>query len=261
MTGEGRAADSGMVGRTLCDIAQVLESADGADERMRRALELLGELVPYQQCALLDAEAGSDPRLLAFPALPPYEKDLLTNALIRLFGKMLEEGALAPEQSSGPWLAHLAVPLIGIEVIGVLFVHRDEGKYQKQDLRVLSLVAAQLAAYLTMLRARTEEVGRARALESAGQATSSAPRSQDELGNLVAQKMRAPLATAMAWVRVLGSGVLAPAERTRALEAIERSVRMQAQLLGKLLDSSSIPALESGSDEPPIIPDAADRRD
>ena len=241
MTEEGRAADSGMVGRTLCDIAQVLESAQGAGGRMRRVLELLGELVPYQQCALLDAEAGFDPRLLAFPALAPDEKDVLAHALIRLFGKMLEERALAPGPSAVPWHAHLAVPLIGLdEVIGVLFVRRDEGTYEKEDLRLLSLVGAQLAAYLTMLRARAEVAGRAWELENAQQAASSAPRTKDELVNLVAHELRAPLATAMAWVRVLGSREMAPDERARAVEAIERSVRAQTKLVDHLVDLAFI---------------------
>jgi len=237
MTDKGREAGSEMVGRTLCDIAQVLESAHGAGGRLRRALELLGELVPYQQCALLDAEAGFDPRLLAIPALRPDEKDVLAHALIRLFGKMLEERALAPEPSAAPWKAHLAVPLIGLEeVIGVLFVRRDEGTYEKQDLRLLSLVAAQLAAYLTMLRARTEVAGRARELESAQQASSSAPPAKDELVNLVAHEMTAPLAAAIAWLRVLSSREMAADERARAVEAIERSVRAQAKLVDDLVD-------------------------
>lgn len=258
MTANGREADSEMVGRTLCDIAQLLESAHGAGGRMRCALELLGTLVPYQQCALLDAEAGFDPRLLAFPALPPDEKDALANVLIRLFGKMLEERALKTKPSPAPWPAHLAVPLIGAgEVIGILFVQRDEGNYQKQQLRVLSLVAAQLAAYLTMLRARAEVAGREQ--ESAQRAARSALGPKDELVSRVAREMRTPLATAMAWVRILGSGNLGSDELARAAEAIERSVRTQAHLVGELRDSSSIVALESRLDEGLVVLEAPPR--
>jgi signal transduction histidine kinase len=245
MTGKGRQADSELVGRTLCDIAQVLESAHGAGGRLLGALELLGKIVPYQQCALLDAEAGSDPRLLALPALPPDEKGGLTSALIGLFGKMLEERALAPEPSLPPWQGQLAVPLVGLgEVIGVLFVRRDEGTYQKQELRVLSLVAAQLAAYLTMLRARAEVSGRGRELENTQQTAQSALRAQDALVKLFAHEMRTPLATAVAWVRLLGSRDLAPDERARAVAAIGRSIRTQARLVDELLDRSSIPGEE-----------------
>jgi signal transduction histidine kinase len=244
--GPGGEADIEAVGRTLCDIAQVLESAQGAEERVRGALDLLGKLLPYQQCALLEAEAGFDPRLVAFPDMPPGEKEELTDALIKLFGKMLEERALA---APGPfpllWGAHLAVPLIGLdEVIGVLFVRRSEGTYEKRHLRVLSVVAAQLAAYLMMLRARAKETGRAKELDEARCAVESALRAKDQFVNLVAHEMRTPLAAAMAWVRVLGSRDLPGDQRARAVEAIEHSVRTQTRLVGDLLDLSASAAQE-----------------
>src|SRR5207237_5770227 len=147
MTPKWREADSEMVGRTLCDIAQVLESSEGAEARVAGAIELLGKLVPYQQCALLEAEPGADPRLTALPALPPEEKNGLTVALVQLHGQMLEERALDLEPPRIMWGAHLAVPLIGLdEVIGVLFVRRGDGHDEKRHLRVLSLVAGQPAA-------------------------------------------------------------------------------------------------------------------
>ncbi len=232
-----READSEPVGRTLCDIAQVLESAQAAGERVRGALDLLGKLVPYQQCALLEAEAGFDPRLVALPDMPPGEESELTEALIKLFGKMLEERALAPGPSPLLWGVHLAVPLIGLdEVIGVLFVRRREGTYEKRHLRVLSVVAAHLAGYLMMLRARAKETGRIQELEDARRALESALRAKDQLLNLVADEMRTPLAAAMAWVRILGSRDLTRDERARAVEAIEHSVRTQTRLVGDLLD-------------------------
>jgi hypothetical protein len=122
------AASLELFGRTLYDIAQVLESAEGAEERMRRALELLGQILPYDQCALLEGELGLAPRVLAIPALPPAEKGELTAALVKLFGRFLEEHTRAPGPlSTGPE-SRLAVPLIGLdEVIGVLFVRRGEG--------------------------------------------------------------------------------------------------------------------------------------
>jgi signal transduction histidine kinase len=254
MTGRGREAD-GELGRTLCDIAQVLESAQGEEGRLLRALELLGKLVPYQQCALLEAEPGFDSRLVAFPAMPPEEKNGLTDALIKLFGKLLEERALAPEPSPLLRGAHLAVPLMGLdEVIGVLFVRRGEGTYEKRNLRVLSLVASQLAAYLMMLRARAEEIGRAQELEDARRAAESALRAKDELLDLIAHELKTPLAAAMAWVRVLGSLDLTREERSRAVEAVERSVRTRARLVGDVLDLASITAGALRLDLRPIDP-------
>ena len=248
MTGRGREADSEL-GRTLCEIAQVLESAQGAEGRLLHALELLGKVVPYQQCALLEAEAGSDPRLVVLPAMPPEEKNELTDALINLFGKLLEERPLAPNRSPPLWGAQLVVPLIGLdEVIGVLFVGRGEGTYQKRNLRVLSLIASQLAAYLMMLRARTEEIGRGQELEDARRAADSALRAKDDLLDLIAHELKTPLAAAMAWVRVLGSRDLPRDERARAVEAVERTVRTRARLVGDILDLASIAAGELSLD-------------
>jgi signal transduction histidine kinase len=243
MTALGREADSELVGRMLCDIAQRLESAEGAAGRVVGSLELLGKLVPYQQCALLEAEPGFDPRLVAIPAMPREEKNKLTATLIKLFGKMLEERALAPEPSPMPGGAHLAVPLIGLdEVIGVLYVRRGDGTYQKRHLRVLSLVAAQIAAYLMLLRARAEGIGRTRQLEDARRTTESATTVKDELMDMITHELSTPLAAAMAWVRVLGSPDLVRDERARAVAALERSVRTQARLAADLLEFSSIAA-------------------
>jgi len=242
MTGRGRQADSELIGRTLCDMSKLLESAEGAGGRIRAALELLGKLVPYQQCALLDAEAGFDPRLVAVPVMAPDEKAELASELIALLGKMLEERALVPSSPLVRWHSHLAVPLIGLdEVIGVLFVHRDEGTYQDVELRLLSLAAAQLAAYLTMLRARGEAAASMRDLKCAQQAAESALLGTEELVHLFGEEISTPLAAAVAGARALASGDLAPDERARVAEAIEHSVRRQARLIGELLDRSSFP--------------------
>src|SRR5258708_2083002 len=245
MTLRRHEADNKLVGGTLCDIAQLLESAMGAEGRGRGALELLDKLVPYQQCALLEAEHGFDPRLIALPALPPGERNLLTNTLVKLFGKMLEERALAPEPPPITGGLHLTVPLIGLdEVIGLLFVRRGEGKYQKQHLRVLSLVATQLSAYLMTLRARAEEIKRVRELEDARRAAESALRARDELVDLISHELSTPFAAAMAWLRVLGSQDLTWDARARAVKAIERSVWTQSRLAVDLLGRSSMGAEE-----------------
>jgi hypothetical protein len=46
------------LGRTLHDVAQVLESAQGSEERMLRVLELLRRIVPYETCALFARNGG-----------------------------------------------------------------------------------------------------------------------------------------------------------------------------------------------------------
>ena len=63
--------------RTLYDVTQLLESADQADARMRRVLELLRDLVPYEQCAMLEARLGHDPRVVLVPEPPPEARAVL----------------------------------------------------------------------------------------------------------------------------------------------------------------------------------------
>ena len=192
--------------------------------------------MPYQRCALLDAEPGCDPRLTT---LPEVEDDGLAAALVGLFGKLLEKRGVEtgppprPEQGA----AHLAVPLIGLDrVIGILFVRRENGTYDKLHLRLLSLVASQLAAYLTMLRSRGMELGHASELEDARKAARSAWRAKEELSGMVAQDMRTLLAAALAWVRVLGSPDSAPDERARAATVVERIFCVRDRLVDDLID-------------------------
>jgi signal transduction histidine kinase len=234
-----------LAGRTLCDIAHLLESAEGAGERVRGVLELLGKVVPYQHCALLEAEPGCAPRVLVVPAMPQGEERDLTAALVKLFGKLLEEHALAAAPSPPPWTSHLAVPLIGLdEVIGVLFVSRTAGNYDVANLRVLSLIATQLGAYVMLLRARTEEAVRLRREEEAKRAASAALRARATALTLAAEELRAPLEAAKAWLRVLASRDLSPAARARAVEAVERSVRTQNRIASDLSDVSSAAGLQ-----------------
>lgn len=241
---QGHDAAIELAGPTLCDIAHLLESAEGAEGRLRGALELLGNVVPYQHCALLEAEPGCDPRVLVVPAMPQGQQRELTVALVKLFGKLLEEHALATPPSTPPWTSHLAVPLIGLdEVIGVLLVSRADESYDVAHLRVLSLVAAQLGAYLMLLRVRMEESARLRKVEEAKRAADAALRARATALTLVAEGLRAPFEAAKAWLRLLGTRNLSPDARARAIEAVERSVRTQNRLVSDLSDVSSAAGL------------------
>jgi len=248
MSGRGREiAILELHGRALYDIAQVLESAEGAEQRVLRALEMLRQLVPYEQCALLEAEAGFAPRVLVIPALSSEEKDLLTDVLLKLFGTLVEERAQVSGPPSTQLEAHLAVPLIGLgEVIGVLFVRRAEGVYVTRHLQALSVVAAQIAAYLTMLRAV---------------AADGPNRAKHELLDLMYGELRPPLAAALAALRILGSKDLPEAERARAVEVIERSIATQTRTIDDLLQVSGFlsgkPRLQPRAVEPARLIEAA----
>jgi signal transduction histidine kinase/ActR/RegA family two-component response regulator len=240
-----RAGGPKPLSRTLYDMAQVLESAEGSEQRVLHVVDLLRQLVPYDQCALLEAQPGSDPRLVVVPEAPPGERALLMDTLMSLFGQLLEDNGRAPEVPPGPSGAQLAVPLVGLDqVIGVLLVRGAEGAYQGRHLRALSVVGAKVAAYLTMLRARAEDAERARQLEEARLAAETANRAKDEFLALVSHQLKTPLTSTLSWVHVMRSPDLREADRARAVEAIERNLRAQAKLIDDLLDLSCLAAAE-----------------
>jgi hypothetical protein len=133
---ENRGGGEQLLGRTLYDIAQLLESADGAEGRVRRVLELLGGIVPYDQCAMLEAGLGREPRVVLVPDMVPEAGAPLLGTLMGLFGELV--GANPRARPSPPRLLgeHLAVPLVGLdEVIGLLFVRSSAGGYTETHLR------------------------------------------------------------------------------------------------------------------------------
>jgi signal transduction histidine kinase/CheY-like chemotaxis protein len=226
-------------GRTLHDITQVLESAQGSEERMLHVLELLRRIVPYEQCALFIAQPGREPRILVVPATPPDVRAKLSESLVHLHGRLLDERVHSLEARARTSGAHLAVPLVGNdEAIGVLFVSGgapdgSAGGYTEQHLRELSIVGAYLAGYLVT-------VDQARALDEARREAETANRMKDEFLALVSHELKTPLMSTLAWAHRLGSEEIDPSGRNRAVEGIERNVHAQAKLIDEILDLACI---------------------
>jgi len=150
-----------LVGRTLYDITHLLESVDDADERVRRVLVLLRDLVPYDQVAMLEARLGYEAHVVMVPERPLHERGPLTQTLLDIFGRLIDVNGPSTGPTTGraapPTGVHLAVPLVGLdEVIGLLFVRSAVEEYTEEHLRALSVVAANLGGYFTMLRGRAE---------------------------------------------------------------------------------------------------------
>jgi diguanylate cyclase len=224
------------------DIAQLLESADASEARVMRALTRLRSLVPYERCAVLDAAAERAPRLFTPAETPPLDREALEVATLSLFRRLAAQPARSAEALTISGM-HLAVPLVGLDsVIGVLLVERVEGAYDEQHLRALSVVAAKLAAYFSMLHAFKREVARSRELAQAKLAAEAADRAKDEFLALVSHELRTPLNSILAWSDALRSSATPEAVRSKALDAIERAVRAQAKLVADLLDLAGVAA-------------------
>jgi hypothetical protein len=121
------------------------------------------------------------------------------------------------------------VPLVGLdEVIGVLLVRSSETEYDEGHLRALSVIAAKLAAYITIRGASADFAELARERDEARRAVEAARYAKDELLELVSYELRIPF---------FSSG-------DRAVDELERQIQEQAQQLENLLCQARLASAE-----------------
>jgi len=234
------AGDEDSLSTAYYDIAQVLESAEDSEARVIRVLERLRSLVPYALCAVLAALPAGELRLITLPGTAPEERSRLLGMTTALLDRLVAEHEQTHAAASVPAM-HIAVPLVGLdEVVGVLLVEDPSSTYAERHVRRLSVVAAKLAAYFSLLRDAALEAERTRQLEQARQLAETANRAKDEFLALVSHELRTPLNTILVWADALRSNETAVAERMRAFEAIVRSVRAEVKLIDDLLDLSCV---------------------
>jgi signal transduction histidine kinase len=65
-------------------------------------------------------------------------------------------------------------------------------------------------------------------------------RLKDEFLSTVSHELRTPLNAVLGWAQILRRGMAGPDQTARALDAIERNARAQAQLVDDLLDTSRV---------------------
>lgn len=145
------------------------------------------------------------------------------------------------EGEAGPG-AVIGVPLMArAEVLGVLALGTGtRPRFGEDDVRLLELLAERVA--LGVDRARTTERdqhGRAEA-EEARRVAEGANRAKDQFLAVVSHELRVPLNAILGWARILRTASMTPETVLRAAEAIERSARIQTELVDDLLDVSRI---------------------
>jgi signal transduction histidine kinase len=237
----------GDVARTLYDIAQGFDWPLDPEARLRRALRLLRRIVPYDRCGLLDKPAVGAPRLVVEPDAPE-EREGVGRILRRFLSLVADEPHRAtvrrpPDAALVPlWASpsHLVVPLVALDrVLGVLFV-RGTDVYTDDHLRLLSVVAAQIAAYLTACRLREQEAQIVTEHEAARAAADAESRSKDEFLGILGRELGKPLTP----IRFAMLTIRSQAERDpvvkRARDVVERQVTRLTRLLDDLLDVSHL---------------------
>src|SRR4051794_26609952 len=116
------------VTRVLAEIAHILVPADEIEERLRQALGLLGQLVPYDRSALVEIGPDGATRIHLCPE-PPSETPSVEPALLRLLALVTELGTwrgtlgeATDGTSMDTWPSYLAVPLVGADGVGGLLL-------------------------------------------------------------------------------------------------------------------------------------------
>ncbi len=145
--------DSGQIVSSLAEIVRVLESEEIRDARVRRVLEFLNRLVPYECCALL-VGPSKNAHLFTIPDATESTREALQSSLSDMLHVMDGNGDIEP---SGTGSGHLVLPVIGADrIIGVLQVERHD-IYALHHVQLLSTVASQLGAYLAMVELKDRE--------------------------------------------------------------------------------------------------------
>jgi len=146
-------------------------------------------------------------------------------------------------------LSGAAFPVIARhEVIAVMEFFSTEIESPDQELLdTFMTIGYQMGQYLERTYAQDalsrSEVELHRLVESEVQArrqAEAANRMKDEFLAVLSHELRTPLTAVFGWVQMLQSRTIDPATREKALEVIERNIRLQAQLVDDLLNLSQI---------------------
>ena len=243
-----RSSPVGSVARTLYDIAQSFDSPLDTELRLRRALKLLRRIVPYHQCALLEATAGES-RLVVEPD-SREERESLSPVLARFLTVLTDDAKRGVDTGSSnvahlaPLVSpsHLAIPIVGLDrVMGVLFVR--DGKpdaFTDNHLQLLSVVASQIAAYLTACRLHKQDAQIATELKAARAVAEAENCAKDQFLAMLAHELRNPVMAIRGAMQTIRDKAERNADIQQAIDTAEQQVKHLSWLLDDLLDVSRL---------------------
>jgi len=225
-------ADADVRTRALIEIAHTLDSDVDESQRLIRTLALLKNLLQCDRCSILfDADGTGDRKLLSVPAVGDGETMRQLEArLFTVLGAIESNDPLPAEGTA----QSLALPVVGLdEVRGLLAVERRSGAFSRNDMRLFSIVAAQVGGYVTMLHLHRQ----AAALD----------RFKREMSALAAHDIKNPLAAVIGMVDFLSLELSGSPEYVRNClndirNACNRIHRVTANLLDLTrLESNQLP--------------------
>ena len=187
-----------------------------------------------------------------FPALPPFARYALPVfiTLLVFFAadstQVIDDGGLFLLLSltvlATAWFAGtvtaLIVTVLGA-VIGAVVGERLGSAAVQMHLAVFVVQGLLLTALVAELRRSWRAAERQANLANAAlEEAEAAGRTKDEFLATISHELRTPLNAVLGWVYLIRTGKLDPTTAARGFEAIDRNVRMQAQLTSDLLDIS-----------------------
>jgi signal transduction histidine kinase len=138
--------------------------------------------------------------------------------------------------------SHLAIPIVGLDrVLGVLFVR--DGKpdaFTDDHLQLLSVVASQIAAYLTACRLHRQDAQIVSEHKAARAAAVAENRAKDEFLAMLAHELRNPVTAIRSAMQTIRDKAERNADIQQATDVADHQLKHLSWLLDDLLDVSRL---------------------